>query len=78
MRFPLGALVLLVVVVRGHDLLAELLLPLVNICVKLVSVFSDGEFLVVVNWDVDSSVADGFVIRVVELSDVRVSQRLFC
>ena len=33
----------------GHDLLAELLLPLVNICVKLVSVFSDGEFLVVVD-----------------------------
>ena len=63
--------------VRGHDLLAELLLSLVYVGIQLVSVLSDGEFLIVVDWNVDSSVADWLVIGIVELSHIRVSQGLF-
>ena len=75
-RVSFGALVLLVVVVRRHDLLAELLLSLVYVGIQLVSVLSDRELLVVVDRDVDPSVTDWFVVRVVELCHVRVSQRL--
>jgi len=49
----------------------------VNVCVQLVSVLSNGELRVVVDRDVDSSVADWFVIGIVELSHIRVSQGLF-
>ena len=47
-----------------------------DVGVEFVSVFPDREFLVVVNGDVDSPVADWFVFRVVELSDVGMSQCL--
>jgi len=64
-------------VVRGHDLLAELLLSLVYVGIQLVSVLPDGELLVVVDWDVNPSVANWLVIGIVELSHIRVSQGLF-
>jgi len=76
-RISFGALVLLVVVVRGHDLLAELLLPLVYVGIQLVSVLSDGELRVVVDRDINPSVANWLVIGVVELRHIRVSQGLF-
>ena len=79
MRFgvAVGALVLrLVVVVRRHDLLADLLLSLVYVSIQLVPVFSDRELLVVVNRDVDSAGADWLVFWVVELGNVGVSQGL--
>ena len=69
-------LVLLLVMVRLHDLLAQFLFPLVNVSVELVSILSDREFLVVIDWDVDLPVAHGLVVRVVELSNIGVSQRL--
>jgi len=49
----------------------------VDVCVQLVSVLSNGELRVVVDRDVDSSVADWFVIGIVELSHIRVFKGLF-
>ena len=48
-----------------------------NVSIEFVSVLSDGELLVVVDWDVDPSVADWLVIGIVELGHIRVSQGLF-
>lgn len=49
-----------------------------NICVEFVTVLSDREFLIVVNWNVDLSSTDGLILRVVELSYIGVSQCLLC
>ena len=73
---PLRALVGLAVVMRRHDLFAELLLSLMYVGVQLVSVLPDRELRVVVDRDVDPPVADWFVVRVVELGDIRVPQGL--
>ena len=65
--------VLLLVVVRLHDFLAQLFLSLVDISVKFVSILSNRELLVVINRDVDFPVADWLIVWVVELSNVGVS-----
>ena len=65
-------LVILLTVMGLHDLFAKLLLSLMYISVEFVPVFSDREFLVVVDRDVDFSRTDRFIVRVVELSNVRV------
>ena len=70
--------VVVVVVVGLQDFLAQLFLSLVDICVEFVSVLSDREFLIVVNWDVDLSSADRLILRVVELGYIGVSQGLLC
>lgn len=67
------AIVVIVIVVRLQNLFAQLLLAFMNIRVEFVTVFADGELLVVVDGDVDLSCADGLVICVVELSHVGVS-----
>ena len=51
-----------------QDLLPEFLLSLVNVCVELISVLPDREFLIVINGDVNLSQAVLLIIRVVELS----------
>lgn len=61
---------------RLKHLLSDFLLSLVNVSVKLVSVFSDGEFLIVINRNVDLLSANGLILFVMELSHVRMLQRL--
>ena len=60
--------VIVVVVMRLKNLLSELLLTLVNVCIKFVPVLSNGKLLIIVNWDIDLFSADRFIIRVMELS----------
>lgn len=67
-----SAIVIVIVVMRLEDLLSELLLTLVNICVQLVPVLSDRKLLIIVNWDIDLFGTDGLIIRVVELGYVWV------
>lgn len=67
------SVVVVVVVMRLEYLLSEFLLALVNICVQLVAVLSDGELLVIVNRDVDLLVAIWLIFRVVELLNVGMS-----
>ena len=71
-------IVVVVVVVALQDLLAELLLSLVDVRVQLVAVLPNRELLVVVNRNVDLPRANRLVVRVVELRHVRVAQRLVC
>ena len=70
--------VVVVVVVGLQDFLAQLFLSLVDICVEFVSVLSDREFLIVVDWNVDLPIADWLIFWVVELSHVGMSQSLIC
>ena len=65
-----------VVVVGLQDLFSKFLLPLMDISVQFISVFSNRELLVVIDRDIDFLVADGLIIGVVELSNIRVSQTL--
>lgn len=60
-----------------RTLLAQFLLPLVDVRVQLVPVLPDRELLVVVDGDLDFLRAVGLVVRVVELGHVLVFQRLF-
>ena len=69
-------LVELLVVVRLHNLLAQFLLPLVYVCVEFVPIFSNREFLIVVNRDMYSSRAYWFIFRIMELRNERMSQGL--
>ena len=80
MLLTLGARLLIArgVMVRLHDLLAQLLLPLVYVGVEFVPVFSNRELLVVVDRDVNLSCADWLVIGVVELSYVWMPESLLC
>ena len=71
------ALITLLSVMRLHDLFAQLLLSLVYISVEFVPVFSDGELLVVVDRDMDFSRTDRLILRVMELSNVRMFKSLF-
>lgn len=61
-----------------EDLLAELLLTLVDVCIELISVLTDGELLVVINGNVDLLGAHWFILGVVELAHIRVAECLFC
>ena len=57
----------------SEDLFPKFLLAFVDIRIKLVTILSDREFLVVINWNVDLLRAIWFLVWVVELSYVRVS-----
>ena len=67
---------LVVCLMLGQDLLSHLLLSLVDVRVEFVSVLSNRELLVVVNWDEDLLSADWLFIWVVELGHVRVLKGL--
>ena len=69
---------LIVRLMLSEDLLTHFLLPLVDIRIKLVTIFSDRELLVVVDRDVDAPIANGLILRIVELSYVGVFQSLVC
>lgn len=69
--------VVVVVVVGLQDLFPQFLFALVDIGVQAVAVLPDRELLVVVDRDVDAPSAHWLVLRVVELSHVRVPQGLF-
>jgi len=70
--------VLVIVVVRLQDAFPQLLLSSVDIRVQFVAVLPDRELLVVVDGNVDAASAHRLVLRVVELSHIRVSQCLVC
>ena len=63
-------IVIVVVVVRRQNLLSQLLLSLVDVCIQLISIVSDGELLVVINRDVNLLLTDWFIIWVVELCNI--------
>ena len=70
--------VVVIVVVGLQNFASQLLLPPVDICVKLVAVLSDRELLVVVDRDIDAPSAHWLVVWVVELGHVGVPQSLVC
>lgn len=67
---------LVIGLVLGEDLFSEFLFAFVDVLVQLVSVLSDRELLVVINWDVDLLGANWLFVWVVELGNVRVLQSL--
>ena len=67
---------IVVIVVRLQNLFTKFLLSLMDIRVKLVAVFSDRKLLVVVDRNHYLPRAKRLIIRVVELSDIGVAQRL--
>jgi hypothetical protein len=54
-------------------LLSKFLLSFVDISIELVSILSNREFLVVINWDVYLLVAHRFIFWVVKLRHIWVS-----
>jgi len=73
-----ATVVVVVVVVMGlEDFLAQLLLPLVDICIQFISVLTDREFLIVVDRNINLPRANWLVFGVVELGNISVSQSLF-
>ena len=74
-----SVVVLVVIVMVGlQDALPQLLLPSVDVCVQFVSVLADRELLVVIDRNVDATRANRFVLRVVELCYIGVSEGLIC
>jgi hypothetical protein len=73
-----AAVVVVVIVVGLEDLLAELLLPLVDICIELVAILSDRELLVIIDGNADLLRAYGLVLGVVKLTDIGMAQGLLC
>jgi len=71
-----SAHLLVVGLVLGEDLLSHFLLSLVDVGVEFVSVLTDRELLVIVDWDEDLFQAIWLLIWVVELSDVWVLKSL--
>jgi len=71
-----SAHLLVVGLVLGENLLSHFLLSLVDVGVEFVSVLSDWELLVVVNWDEDLFQTVWLLIWVVELSDIWVLKSL--
>ena len=69
--------VVVVVVMRLEDFLAQLLLPLVDICIQFISVLTDREFLIVIDRNINFARANWLVLGVVELGHISVSQGLF-
>lgn len=67
---------LVISLMLSQQLLPHFLLSFVDIRIELVSVFSDREFLVVIDRYVDFLRADWFLIWVVELRDVRMLKSL--
>ncbi len=68
---------LVVGLVLGQNLLSEFLLTLVDIRIKLVTVFPDRKLLVIIDGDVDLFGAVWLLVRVVKLGNVGVLQGLF-
>jgi len=54
----------------SEDLSAQLLLPFVDVGIKLVSVLSNGELFVIVNWNKYLFSANTFIFSVMELDEV--------
>ena len=75
-RRCLSAHLLVVRLVLSQDLLAEFLLALVDIRVKLVTVLSNGKLLIVVNGNENLLLAVWLFIGVVELGYIGVLQSL--
>ena len=73
-----SAVVVVVIVVGLEDLLAELLLPLVDICIELVAILSDRELLVIIDGNADLLRTYGLVLGVVKLTDIGMAQGLLC
>jgi len=48
-----------------------------DIRIKLVPIFPDGELFVVINWNKNLFITIGFFFGVVELSDIRMLQGFF-
>jgi hypothetical protein len=69
----LATRVLLVVLMRLQDFLAELFLAFVNVTVQFVAIFSNRKFLIVVDRDVNLSGTNGFIVRIVKLRYIRMS-----
>jgi len=67
-----GRLLLVVLLLLGEGFLSEFFLAFVDVAVKFVAVFADGELLVIVDRDVNLPSANWFVFWVVELSNVFV------
>ena len=65
---------LVVRLVLRQNLLPHLLLALVDIRVELVSIFLDGEFLIIVDGNEDLLGAYGFLLWIVELGHVWMLQ----
>jgi len=73
LRSTTTIVVVIVVVVTREDALPQLLLPAMDIGVQLVAVLTDRKLLVIVNGDVDAARAYGLILRVMELSNIRVT-----
>lgn len=71
-----SAHLLVIRLVLRQDLLPHLLLPLMDIRIKLIAVLLDRELLVVVDRNEDFLSANWFLLWVVELLDVGVLQSL--
>lgn len=71
-----SAHLLVISLVLRQDLLPHLLLPLMDIRIKLIAVLLDRELLVVIDRDEDFLSANWFLLWVVELLDIRVLQSL--
>jgi hypothetical protein len=80
MRLLLGrpAHLLIISLVLSQDFLSHLLSTLVNIRIELVAVLFDGEFLIVINRNVNFFCTNWLLLGVMELSYVRMLQSLFC
>ena len=68
--------VVVVVLMRLQYALAKLFFASMDVRVQLVTILANRKLLVVIDGYVDSARADGFILSVVELSDVRVSEGL--
>ena len=76
LRLARSTHLVVVSLVLGQNLLSHLLLPLVDIRIELISIFSDREFLVVINRNENLFVTNWLFLRIMELSHVRVLQCL--
>lgn len=47
-----------------------------DVCIEFVPILSNGELLIIIDRDVDFLLADRLIIRVMKLSNVRMSQGL--
>jgi hypothetical protein len=66
----LPALSIVIIVMRLEQFLSKFLLALVDVLVQLVPVFTNREFSVVVDWNLNFPFADWFVFRAMKLRNV--------
>ena len=60
----------------SEDFLSKFLLTLMDIRIELVTVFTNGELLVVIDWNLDFLGTDWFLVWIMELSNIWVLQSL--